>query len=49
MDNRRRAQEALVEEWREQEKRRRDNNENKWVSVVLDMEAGISYLQTTYP
>ena len=43
-----RTREARGEEWREQEKRSEEDGEVR-VPVVPDMEAGGSYLQTTYP
>ena len=48
MESRSGAQEARVEEWREQEKRS-ENDEDEWVPVVPNMESGSSYLRTTYP
>ena len=38
-----------MEEWREQEKRRCEKDEDEWNPVVPNMEAGSSYFQTTYP
>ena len=37
-----------AEEWREEEKRRCEKDEDEWVQVVPNMEAGSSYFQTTY-
>ena len=45
-----RAREARGEELREQEKKKGSEEDDKeWVPVVPNMEAGNSYLQTTYP
>ena len=49
IDKRRRAQEAREEEWKEQEEKRCEEDDAERVSVVLNMEAGSSYLQTTDP
>ena len=46
MEKRRRAHEAREEEWKEQEKKRYEEDYDEWVPVVLNLEAGGSYLQT---
>ena len=35
--------------WKEQEKKRHEEDNDEWGPVVLNMEAGGSYLQTTDP
>ena len=49
VEKRRRAQKARGEEWREREKRRCEEDDDERVSVVPNMEAGSSYLQTSDP
>ena len=44
-----RVRDACVEGSREQEKKGREEDDDEWVRVVPNMEAGSSYFQNTYP